>query len=399
MTAPWLHIIGIGEDGLDGLSRSAATLVRSAEVIVGGERHHGLSSEVSAERVSWPTPFDTLVPTLQSHKGRRVVVLVSGDPLWYSAGNKIGRKIGFDEVTYHPHVSAFQLAASRMGWPMDQVQTLTAHGRDPEKIIPFIAPGAKLLVLSKDRNTPADIARILNEKGFAASRLTVLAHMGGPAEQSFEGTAADWAQDVPDFQTVAIECFAVPDAQIHLRVPGLPDDAFQHDGNITKQEVRAITLAKLGPTLGAVLWDIGLGCGSVSIEWMRAARNAQAIGIEPRADRRALAAANALALGVPGLDIVEGSAPDALKGLEPPDAVFIGGGLSEAVFDLSWASLKPHGRLVANTVTLESERVLLDLSARHGGDLVRLSVDRATEVGSMRGWKPLMPVIQWSIRK
>lgn len=399
MSKPWLHVVGIGEDGMDGLSVAARALVRSAEVLVGSERHHELTAGIDAQRESWPTPFNLMLETLQRHKGRRIVVLVSGDPLWYSAGARLGRAMDPAEIIYHPHISAFQWAGARMGWSMADLATLTVHGRPVERIIPFFEPGARLLILAKDKTTPGEVARLLIDRGYGASSLTALAHLGGPEEQRFGGTASDWQHDVPDLHTLAVECRFDPDARFLSRSPGLPDDAFTHDGNLTKQEVRAATLAKLSPARYALLWDVGLGCGSVAIEWMRAARDAKAIGIEPREDRRALAAANALALGAPELEIVEGEAPEALDGLPEPDAVFIGGGLSQAVFDACWSALKPGGRLVANGVTLESESLLLDLAGRHGGALSRLSVERAEKIGSRHGWKPSMAVTQWSLSK
>ncbi|WGH79839.1 precorrin-6y C5,15-methyltransferase (decarboxylating) subunit CbiE [Jannaschia ovalis] len=399
MTAPWLHIVGIGEEGMDGLTPAARAVVEAAEVIVGGDRHHVLSDAVTAERLSWPHPFDALIDQLHGLRGRRVVVLATGDPLWFSVGARIGRAIDPGDIAYHPQLSAFQLAAARMGWSMADLETLTVHGRPVHQMIAFIQPDARLLILTTGAETPAEIARFLTERGFGQSRMTVLANMGGAEEARFDGTAADWAHAVPAFNTLAVECLAAPDAALLPRVPGLADDLFRSDGTMTKREVRAATLAKLMPMRGALLWDIGTGSGSVAIEWMRAARSARAIGIEPRADRRAMAAENALALGAPRLDLRECSAPAALDGLPAPDAVFIGGGLSEAAFDAAWAALRPLGRLVANAVTLESEAVLLDLHARHGGDLVRLSVDRAEPVGRYHGWRAAMPVTQWSLVK
>ncbi|TFL20098.1 precorrin-6y C5,15-methyltransferase (decarboxylating) subunit CbiE [Jannaschia formosa] len=397
--APWLHIVGIGEDGLGGLSPAARTVVETAEVIVGGDRHHSLSESIAAERLAWPHPFDALISTLRSLKGRRVVVLATGDPLWFSVGARIGRAIPPREIAYHPQLSAFQLAAARMGWSMADLETLTVHGRPVEQMIAFIQPDARLLILTTGAETPRRIARFLAERGFGASRMTVLANMGGPDEARFDGIAESWNHEVPAFNTLAVDCVAAPDAALLPRVPGLDDALFRSDGTMTKREVRAATLAKLMPMRGALLWDIGTGSGSVAIEWMRAARSARAIGIEPRADRRAMAAENALALGAPRLDLREGEAPAVLDGLEPPDAVFIGGGLGEPVFDAAWTALRPLGRLVANAVTLESESLLFALHAKHGGDLVRLSVDRAEPVGRFRGWRASMPVTQYSLVK
>ena len=399
MSNPWLHIVGIGEDGLAGLVPATRAVVEAAEVIVGGERHQELAVGIGAERVNWPSPFDALLDVLRGHQGRRVVVLASGDPLWFSVGARIGRRIDPGEITYHPQVGAFQLAAARMGWSMADLETLTVHGRPVEQMIAFIQPDARLLVLTTGAETPAQIAAFLTARGFGRSRLTVLAHMGGDKEARFDGVAESWAHEVPAFNTLAVECVAAPDAALLPRVPGLADDLFESDGTMTKQEVRAATLAKLMPMRGALLWDIGTGCGSVAVEWMRGARYARAIGIEPRADRRAMAAANALALGVPKLELVDGLVPGALAGLDAPDAVFIGGGLSVEVFDAAWAALRPLGRLVANAVTLESEAVLAGLYNEHGGQLIKLAVSRAEPLGGRTGWTAMRPVTQWSLIK
>lgn len=397
--APWLHIVGIGEDGMDGLAPATRAVLEAAEIIVGGDRHHRLSDKVGAERIAWPSPFDALIDLLQGYRGRRVVVLATGDPLWFSVGARIGRAIPPQQIVYHPQISAFQLAAARMGWSMADVETLTVHGRPVEQMIAFIQPDQRLLILTTGADTPAQIARFLSERGFGKSRMAVLSSMGGENEQRFEALAESWSHTVPPFNTLAVDCVAAPDAALLPRVPGLSDDLFRNDGTMTKQEVRALTLAKLMPMRGALLWDIGCGSGSVAIEWMRAARYASAIGIEPRADRRAMAAANALALGVPRLELVEGEVPAALNGLAPPDAIFIGGGLSAAVFDEAWAHLKPLGRMVANTVTLESEAVLIGLHSAHGGQLVKVQTHRAEPLGGFHGWRPAMPVTQWSLIK
>ena len=396
---PWLHVVGIGEDGMDGLLPATRAVVEAAEIIVGGDRHHELAGAVGAERVAWPSPFDALIDRLRSFKGRRVVVLATGDPLWFSVGARIGRAIPAAEIVYHPQLSAFQLASARMGWSLADVETLTVHGRPVEQMIAFIQPQARLLILTTGPDTPGQIARFLTERGFGRSPMTVLANMGGEAEARFDGTAESWDHEVPAFNTLAVDCIAAPDAAMIPRVPGLDDALFVSDGTMTKRELRAATLAKLMPMRGALLWDIGAGSGSVAIEWMRAARYANAIGIEPRADRRAMAAANALALGTPPLRLVEGEAPAALDGLPAPDAIFIGGGLSAEVFAAAWSALRPLGRLVANAVTLESEAALIALHAAHGGDLVRISVARAAPVGRLTGWKPAMPVTQWSLIK
>lgn len=399
MNAPWLHIVGIGEDGMDGLTPVTRAVVEAAEVIVGGDRHHMLSINPNAQRIAWPSPFDAMIETLAALKGKRAVVLVTGDPLWFSVGARIGRAIPAGELVYHPQLSAFQLAAARMGWSLADVETLTVHGRPVEQMIAFIQPDQRLIVLTTGADTPAQIAKFLTDRGFGNSEMTVLAAMGGEREQRFDGPAHDWSHDVPAFNTLCINCIAAPDAALLPRVPGLADALFVSDGTMTKQEVRAATLAKLMPMRGALLWDIGTGCGSVAIEWMRAARYARAIGIEPRADRRAMAAQNALALGAPKLELIDGTVPDALQNLDAPDAVFIGGGLSRDTFDAAYAALRPLGRLVANAVTLESEAELIALHKHIGGDLVKIQTHRAEPVGRLTGWRPSMPVTQWSLIK
>ena len=399
MSSAWLHIVGIGEDGLDGLVPAARAVVESAEVIIGGERHHQMVGIHSAERMKWPSPFDALISQLQTLRGKRVVVLATGDPLWFSVGARIGRSIDPAEITYYPQISAFQLASARMGWSMADVEALTVHGRPVEQIISFIQPNQRLLILTTGGQTPGQIAKFLADRGFGASKMTVLAAMGGGNELRFDGIAATWDHEVPAFNTLAVDCIAAPDAALLPRVPGLPDELFEHDGTMTKRETRAVTIAKLMPMRGALLWDIGTGCGSVAVEWMRAARYAQAIGIEPRADRRAMAAQNALALGTPTLELVAGTAPEVLQGLAAPDAIFVGGGLTDGVFDAAWAALKPLGRFVSNAVTLESEAILMELHKKYGGELVRLAITRAEPVGPYRGWRPFMPVTQWSLIK
>lgn len=399
MSQPWLHIVGIGEDGMAGLAPAARAIVEAAEVILGGERHLRLAGNDTAERLAWPSPFDAMIEVIRGLRGRRAVVLVTGDPLWFSVGARIVRAIPADEIRFHPYLSAFQLASARMGWSMADLETLTVHGRPAEQMIPYIQPGQRLLILTTGSETPGRIAAFLTGRGYGPSRLSVLAAMGGPDEARFDGRAESWSAEVPEFNTLAVECIAGPGAQITSRVPGLADALFCGDGNMTKSEVRAVTLARLMPMRGAVLWDIGAGCGSVSIEWMRAAPDARAWAIEPRADRRAFAAQNARALGTPRLEIVAGSAPEALVGLPPPDAVFIGGGLSAEVAARALAALKVNGRLVANAVTIESEAELIALHRAHGGELSRIAVSRAEPIGALSGWRPLMPVTQWSMVK
>jgi precorrin-6Y C5,15-methyltransferase (decarboxylating) len=397
----WLSVVGIGEDGVSGLSPAARTLLESAELVIGGPRHLAMlpPDGCPRERRTWPSPLSALVEEIPKMRGRRVCVLATGDPMLFGIGATLCDHVAPEEMAIVPGVSAFALAAARLAWPLDRTVTLTLHGRPLESLALHVHPGARLLILAHGRDTAPAVANWLTERGFGQSRMVALAHMGGPQESRSEGTAADWRHETPDFHTLAVECVAGPGASWLPRQAGLPDDAFVHDGKLTKREFRALALAKLMPHPGALLWDIGAGCGSVGIEWMRAADHAQAVALEPRPDRRAMAAQNAAALGVPSLDIRDGSAPEALSRLPAPDAVFVGGGISDATVAAAMEALKPGGRLVAHAVTLESEAVLLSAYAEHSGELVRLSAARAEPVGPYRGWRPAMPVTQWAWRK
>jgi precorrin-6Y C5,15-methyltransferase (decarboxylating) len=397
MTA-WLHIIGMGDNGLDSLTPASRCVLENAHVIVGADRHHALTAKLDGERLNWPSPFSALTETLTGLRGKQVAILATGDPLWYSVGSLIATQFAPNDILFHPQVSAFQLTAARMHWGLSGVETLTVHGRPNETILPFLAPDQRLILLTSGAQTPSEIATLLTQRGYGQSKMTVLAHMGGTGEQRFDGRADTWAHRVPEFHSLAVECILDADIAPLPRV-GLPDEAFVSDGTMTKRDIRAITIAKLMPMRGALLWDIGCGSGSVAIEWMRAARDARAIGIERRADRRAMALENAITLGAPSLRILDGAVPEALRDLKAPDAIFIGGGLSHDTFDAAWSALKPHGRLVANAVTLEGEAVLLDLFAKHGGDLTRIAISRAEPVGRLNGWRAAMPLTQWSIVK
>jgi precorrin-6Y C5,15-methyltransferase (decarboxylating) len=400
MTA-WLSVVGIGEDGFAGLSPTARTLVETADVLIGGRRHLGMVpalGEDERERLAWPSPLMELVKRIPDMHGRRVCVLATGDPMQFGIGGTLARYVPAEEMTVVPHISAFSLAAARLGWPLERVGRLTLQGRPVAQLARHVFPGARLVILAEDATSPAAVCGWLVRHGFGESRVIALARMGGPRETRLEAPARAWSADVPAFHTLAVECAAGPGAVWHPHV-GLPDEAFQHDGMLTKREVRAVALAKLMPHPGALLIDVGAGCGSVAIEWMRAERDAAAIALEPRADRRAMVARNATELGVPALDIRDGRAPEALAGLPPADAVFLGGGVSREAVSASLGLLKPGGRLVAHAVTLETEAVLLSAYAEHGGELVRLSVARAEPVGSFSGWRPAMPVTQWAWRK
>lgn len=395
MTMPWLSVIGIGEDGLDGLSAAARALIDSAEVLVGGKRHLALIPEPEAgrgvQRVAWASPFTTA--GIAAYRGRRTVVLASGDPMWFGVGATLARHVAADEMTVLPHPGAFSLAAARLLWPLQDCACLTVHGRPLEVLALHLAPGAKLLVLSENGATPARIAALLRDHGFGPSLMTVLEHLDGPAERRLGASAADWCEQAcADLNIVAVECRAEPGRRVLPRLPGLPDDAFLHDGQLTKREVRAATLAALAPLPGEMLWDVGAGCGSIAIEWMRAGGRAVAVEQAPaRIDR---IARNAARLGVPGLQLVAGKAPEVLADIaDAPDAVFIGGGASApGVMESCWRALSSGGRLAANAVTVEGEAALLAWHARHGGELTRIAVSRLSPIGAFHGWSPLAPV-------
>jgi precorrin-6Y C5,15-methyltransferase (decarboxylating) len=397
----WLAVIGVGEDGIIGLSPTARALVDTAEVLVGGARHLDMVAKTGAERIVWERPLRATIDAIAARRGRRVVVLASGDPMWYGIGATLTRHFEREQMAIMPQPSAFSLAAARLGWPLADCTTITLHGRPLDNLRLHLAPDRRLLILSEDDNTPRIVADLLTSLGWGPSRLTVLAHLGGSREVVEEGNAESWGdRRVPDLNTIAIVCRGEPGAQALSLLAGLPDDVFEHDGQLTKREVRAATLAALAPLPGETLWDIGAGCGSIAIEWLRAGDGRSAIAIEREPARAAVIARNAALLGVPALRIVAGAAPDVLAGLPPPDAIFIGGGIgATGLLPKVWAALRPRGRLVANSVTSEGEARLLDWHARHGGTLTRISVSRAEPLGPHHLWRPLAPVTQLAVAK
>lgn len=394
---PWLTVVGIGEDGMAGLSPIARTAIDDAEILVGGARHLAMIPDDGRRRIAWASPMERTVAELAGLAGKRVTIVATGDPMWFGIGATLRRQFKADAMRVIPSPSAFSLAAARMGWPLAEVECLTVHGRPLERIRAFAHPRRRLLVLSHDGATPARAADMLTAIGFGDSRLTALSHLGGPKEDVVSLTATNWGtRTVADLNTLAIECVAAPGAKIFARVPGLPDDAFQHDGQLTKREVRAITLSALAPLPSEHLWDIGAGCGSIAIEWLRSGPAMRASAVEQNTSRAAIIVENALALGVPDLAVVQGPAPDALAGLARPDAVFIGGGINNPkLLETSWSALPSGGRLVANAVTLEGEGALIAARQSHGGDLVRLEVSHAEPIGRFTSWRPKLAVTQW----
>jgi precorrin-6Y C5,15-methyltransferase (decarboxylating) len=396
-------VVGIGADGWDGLSPAARRAIASAEVLRGSSRQLGLiPAEVDAERVPWPSPMAVAVRELPSaHPGRRVVVLASGDPMFSGIGSTLVRWFGAAAVDVVPHPSSVTLACSRMGWSVEETTVVSVVWRPLELLVPHVTPGRRLVVLGADTTTPGQVAQRLREWGYGASRLTALAQLGGSAERRFAGTAAEWAHAETDPLVVtAVEVVADPGTVPLPTVPGLPDEAYVHDGQLTKRDVRAVTLSRLVPLPGQLLWDVGGGAGSIGIEWMRVHPSCRAVAVESRPDRAHRIGQNAARLGVPGLQVVEGKAPEALGELAAPDAVFVGGGATvPGVLEACWEALAPGGRLVVNAVTVQSEAVLAQWQARVGGQLTRLLVAHAQPVGGFTGWKPAMPVTIWSVTR
>lgn len=395
-----MSIVGIGEDGPEGLSPLARGLIEGAELVFGGKRHLALAAPLlHGEAHAWPSPFD-IAPVLAA-RGRRVAVLASGDPMLHGVGVTLLRAVPATEACVVPAPSAFSLAASRLGWALQDCVTVSLHGRQVALLRPHLQPGARVLALTSDARGPAEAAALLAADGFGSSRLVVLEALGGRRERIREATARHFAlPDIDPLNVLAIEVAADPGARILTQAPGLPDALFEHDGQITKREIRAVTLSALAPRQGGLLWDVGAGSGSIAIEWMLLDRSMRAIAIEARADRAARIRRNALSFGVPGLAVVEGAAPAALAGLPAPDAIFLGGGSSHPdVLEKVIEALPAGGQLVANAITLETEALLLSRHAALGGELVRLAVSRAAPVAGFTGWRAAMPVTQWSWRK
>jgi precorrin-6Y C5,15-methyltransferase (decarboxylating) len=396
----WLSIVGIGEDGVEGLTTVARGLVSGAELVFGGKRHLGLAAPLIRGAVRpWPTPFERAVAEVLAQRGRQVCVLASGDPYLHGVGAVLARHVEPSETVVVPVPSAFSLAAARLGWPLADCVLVSLHGRELDRVRPHLQPGARVLALTSDGEGPAALADLLATTGFGVSRLTVLEALGGPRERIRAATAAQFDLGTVDpLNTVAIEVAAQNGARIIARAPGLPDAMFEHDGQITKREVRAVTISALAPRRGELLWDIGAGAGSVAIEWMLADPSLRAIAIEAQAERAARIRRNAASLGVPGIEIVQGAAPEALAGLPPPDAIFVGGGASDpGVLDAALAALRSGGRLVVNAATLQTEALLLARYSALDGELIRIAIARADPIGgsSMTVWRPALPVTQW----
>jgi precorrin-6Y C5,15-methyltransferase (decarboxylating) len=397
----WLAVVGVGEDGLEGLTPAARQLVAQAAFVVGGKRHLALAGPLKAETMTWPSPIENALDAIEAHRGRSACVLASGDPFFFGVGALLMRSFRADEMISIPAPSAFALAASRLGWSQQDCALLTVHGRPLEAIIPHLQPSARILALSWDDATPAKLAALLTRQGMGRSKLTICEAMGGPSERIRTTEARAFALDnVAALNTIALEVVAEHGSRILPRAAGLPDEWFEHDGQITKREIRAMTLSVLAPRRGEVLWDVGSGSGSVAIEWMLADPANKAVAIDLRDDRAERIARNALSFGVPGLSVVTGEAPHLFADLVPPDAIFIGGGASApGMIERACDALAAGGRLVVNAVTLETQVACVAWRARWGGELTQIAIAHAEPVGRYSGWRAAMPIVQWRFVK
>lgn len=392
MSDPWLTILGIGEDGLNGLSEASRAALAGAEVIFGGPRHLTLAGAGEKGR-DWPVPF-SVAPVL-AERGRRVVVLASGDPFWFGAGGSLMASLSPGEWVAHPVAGTFSLMAARLGLRLEDCACLGLHAAPYERLVPVLARGVTALVLLRDGAAVPALAQWLAGQGWGASRLTVMEALGGPAERIRQAGAEGF-----DLEGIAAPVAVSIQAQGEglSRASGLPDDLFLSDGQMTKRPVRALALSALGPRPGELMWDIGAGSGSISVEWCLA--GGRALAIEQKPERAANIRANAASFGLTHrLSVVEGEAPAALSGLEPPQAVFIGGGGDEALMTYLWDRLAPGTRIVAHGVTLETEALFARWHGLHGGELMRVDIARAAPLGRMTGWAPARPVVQWSVTR
>ncbi|HEV7772278.1 MAG TPA: precorrin-6y C5,15-methyltransferase (decarboxylating) subunit CbiE [Conexibacter sp.] len=404
MSGTPLTVVGIGADGWAGLGERAREALRAARTIVGSQRQLDLlPDDLAARRRLLPSPLEPLIDELASGVAEATCVVASGDPMLHGIGATLARRIPPARLTVIPHPSAFALACARLGWPAAEVALVSAVAREPEVIAQALQPGRRIVAYATGSDGAAQLARVLRERGRGPSRFVVLEQLGGPAEQLRESTADAWGDAAADpLHAVAIEVRAASDALPLARVPGLPDDAYEHDGQLTKRHVRAITLAALAPLPGELLWDVGGGAGSIAIEWLRAETTARAVAVEADTERAQRIARNARTLGVPRLRVHHGRAPEALDEVDTaaPDAIFVGGGVAApGVLKRCWEALRPGGRIVADAVTLEGEQALVAARIRHGGTLLRIELSHAEPLGSLEGWKPQRPVVQWSARK
>lgn len=399
-THAFLSIIGIGEDGVDLLSARARDLIGSASLVVGGRRHLGLAAPlIRGERMVWPSPIEDVLPMLAAFRPKPVVALASGDPFCFGVGPMLAR--AFPDFVCLPAISCLSLACAGLGWAQQDAAVISFCGRPIEPLRPMLHDGARILALSADATTPAAVAAFLTAQGFGPSTVTVLEALGGPRERIRRAAAQEFSpRDIDDLNMMAIEVVASETSRAVPRASGLTDAWFDNDGQLTKKEVRAVTLAALSPVPGEMLWDIGLGSGSVAIEWLLQDPSMQALGVERDPARAVRAKTNAVCLGVPRLRVIEGAAPACLAGLPLPDAIFIGGGATEpGMIEAALSALRPRGRLVVNAVTMETQAVLFDAVTKWGGSLTRLGIERLDTVGQLHGFRPAMAVVQWALTK
>lgn len=399
VSAP-VPVVGIGADGLPGLAPASRAVLAGAGTIHGAPRQLALVESLGRPLRPWPTPLVPALPALVEEITRDGgAVLASGDPMFHGIGSTLARVVGADRIRVLPAPSSVSLAAARLGWPLSDLRVHSCVTSDPHIVLATARPGGRALVLSRDASTPVELARVLVDAGLGASGMTVLADLGAGSESSSPCTAAELASARPSWSDLCVVALDYRAAVGRAPVPGGPaaglqDSSYASDGQLTKRIVRAVTVSALGPHPGALLWDVGGGSGSIGIEWMRMAPGAQAVTVEKDPARAERIRGNALRLGVPGLEVVEGAAPDVLSGLARPDAVFVGGGVTAPdLLERCWHALRPGGRLVAASVTLESERVLADWSFDHGGELTRLGVETTDRIGTFTGWRPARPVV------
>ncbi|MEM7619254.1 MAG: precorrin-6y C5,15-methyltransferase (decarboxylating) subunit CbiE [Pseudomonadota bacterium] len=403
----WLHVIGMIDNTPNSLSSEALEAIERADTVITARRHFDAFPNLKADHIAWPSPFSQAIDLLKTHRGKHIAVISTGDPLWYSVGTLIAQSFPSEDIKFYPQISSFQLAASRMQWSLQDITCETIHGRPISRLAPLLGDQQKLLLLAHDHTSPKALANYLTDNSFGASEITALSHIGSERENHISETAKSWQHQVEDFHVLALTCNADKKTEtlehskpISLgRMPGLENDMFDHDGQMTKRDVRAITLSKLRPMPGELLWDIGCGVGSVAIEWMRAAPRTQAIGIDKRSDRLQKARKNADKLGAPGLQLIEGDVSQIFLQKTPPHAIFFGGGISHKHIESAIERLNPHGRIVCNAVTIETEQILARCYQTHGGMLNRVALYDLIPVGEYHGWKPTMPITQWSFTK